>query len=470
MLNKLFLRRKYNAFASQNLGSFMDKILQLVLEEGEGLKVEFKERLSNLDREIVAFANTSGGIIYLGVDDAGKIVGITIDNALKSQIADIAHNCDPSIKITFHEYRQERVLAVLVASGIDKPYRCKEGFYVRNGPSTQKLKRDDIITLINQTDKMRFDEALNEYFHYPKDFSRETLDEYLRISGITTHASAHDILISLNAAEELQRHLKFSNAGVLFFAKEPQKFFPESYITAVKYRTAERFSIIDKKDFKGSPISQIEQTLSFVLRHMNIEPSISMRRGSLLGARQDVFEYSPLAIREAVINAVTHRDYLYDSSHIYVHMFPDYIEIENPGGLYRGLSLDDLGKRSIRRNRLLADLLHRAGFIERVGSGFSRMQQGLLDNNNPPLEVSATNFFNIRFYKRLSDVDQNKLSPRQFTIYQLVCNSDGINKRTIALQLGVSEDTALRELHHLIELKLVVKKGVGKATAYFAKK
>ena len=151
-------------------------------------------------------------------------------------------------------------------------------------------------------------------------------------------------------------------------------------------------------------------------------------------------------------------------------MFPDYIEIENPGGLYRGLTMDDLGKRSIRRNRLLADLLHRAGFIERVGSGFSRMQQALLDNNNPPLEVVATNFFNIRFHKRLRDVEQNQITPHQISIYQLICNNDGINKRNIAIQTNLSEDTVLRELHHLIKIKLVSKKGIGKATTYVPKK
>ncbi len=446
----------------------MDQLLQLALEEGEGLKVEFKERLANLDREIVAFANTSGGIIYLGVDDSGKIIGITIDNALKSQIADIAHNCDPSIKITFQEYRKEQVLAVHVASGTDKPYRCKEGFYLRNGPSTQKLKRDEIIALINQTDKMRFDESINEQFDYSKDFSKDALAEYMRISGIASHASAHHILISLNAAEEIQNQLKFTNAGVLFFAKDPQKFFPESYITAVKYKTSERFSIIDKKDFKGSPISQIEQTLGFVLRHMSVEPTIAIKKGTVLGARQDIYEYSPLAIREAVINAIAHRDYLYDSSHIYIHMFPEYIEIENPGGLYRGLTIDDLGKRSVRRNRLIADLLHRAGFIERVGSGFSRMTHALLENNNPPLEVVATNFFNIRFYKRLGSIDQSSLTPRQLSIYQIVCGREGINKRDIALYLHLSEDTILRELRHLIDRNLVTKTGVGRATAYFA--
>jgi len=441
-------------------------MLALALAEGEGLKIEFKERLSSIDREIVAFANTSGGTIYLGVDDAGKIIGISINNALKSQITDIAHNIDPSIKVSLHEFRHEKVLAIQVPSGHDKPYRCTEGFYVRNGPSTQKLKRDDIVMLINHSDKIRFDESLNEQFHYPKDFSHEALEQYIHLCGISTNASPHDILISLNAAEQVQDTLKFTNAGVLFFAKEPQKFFPESYITAVKYKTPERFSIIDKKDFKGSPIEQIEHTLQFIIRHMSVEPLIMKQPALALGARHDVYEYSPVALREAVINAITHRDYHYDSSHIYIHMFPDYIEIENPGGIVRGLTAEELGKRSIRRNRLIADLLHRAGFIERVGSGFSRMEMSLSENNNPPLEVIATNFFNIKFHRRLPTINQNLLTSRQLALYQAIRNSSGITKREAATFMQLSEDTALRELNHLLKLKLIAKSGSGRSTKY----
>lgn len=460
------LRRKLTIFIRFAILKCMNKLLELALAEGEGLKVEFKERLSNLDREIVAFANTAGGVIYLGVDDSGKIIGITVDNALKSQVVDIAYNCDPSIQIELEELRQEKVLAVHVKKGVDKPYRCREGFYVRNGPSTQKLKRDDIVNYINQTDKVRFDESLNERFKFPHDFSKEAFDEYLKSSGISTHASVKDILISLSAAQEDEGQFKFTNAGVLFFAKDPQFFFPESYITAVKYKTNERFSILDKKDFKGSPISQIEQTLAFILRHMNIEPSVQFVPGPNLGSRIDIYEYSPIAIREAVVNAVVHRDYIYDSSHIYVHMFPDYIEIENPGGLYRGLSLEDLGKRSIRRNRLIADLLHRAGYIERVGSGFSRMESALAENNNPPLEVKVTNFFNIRFYRRLNEINQSKLSARQLEIYRLLGEDQGISKKDVAHRLNISEDTAIRELNRLIKLGVAQKKGIGKSTTY----
>ena len=251
----------------------MNKMLELALAEGEGLKVEFKERLSNLDREIVAFANTVGGVIYLGVDDSGKVIGITVDNSLKSQITDIAYNCDPSIKIELENLPHDRVLAVHVHKGNDKPYRCKEGFFIRNGPSSQKLKRDEIIAMITQTESIRFDEAFNERFKFSLDFSQEALDEYLKVSGIATHATTKNILESLGAACVDENHFKFTNAGVLFFAKNPQAFFPESYITAVKYKTNERFSILDKKDFNGPIISQIENTLAFVLRHMNIEPS-----------------------------------------------------------------------------------------------------------------------------------------------------------------------------------------------------
>lgn len=474
--NATQIRRKCDAFLTINgisgrigfldLGGKMDKKLELAIAEGEGLMVEFKERLANLDKEIVAFANTAGGVIYLGVDDEGKVVGIGIDNGLKSQVTDIAHNCDPSIKIQFEVFSKEKVLAVRVQKGLDKPYRCKDGFFIRNGPSSQKLKRDEIVALIIQGGNVRFDEAINERFNFPLDFSQESLDEYLRISGIATHASAKDILQSLNVAQIEQGELKFTNAGVLLFAKDPQKFFPESYITAIKYKTNERFSILDKKDFKGSLISQIEQTLAFVLRHMNVEPSIDMGGASPLGSRRDIYEYSLVAMREAVVNAVVHRDYIYDSSHIYVHMFTDYVEIENPGGLFRDLTLEDLGKRSVRRNRLIADLLHRSGFVERVGGGFSRMKTALAENNNPPLQVSVTNFFNIRFYKRVEKFVPASLTARQLRIYRLLAERGSLTKSEICNHINISEDTALRDLNKLIELGIAVKTGTGKATTY----
>ncbi len=442
--------------------------LSLILQEGEGYKVEFKEKIANLDREIVAFSNGSGGSIFLGIADNSQITGINITNKLKSQIMDIARNCDPSIKVTLIPHSDANILEVHVAEGADKPYRSKDGFFLRIGPSSQKLKRDEIITLINHSGKIHFDEAICPRFQYPHDFSEDLFDRFLKQCAIQTKLPAEEILVSLNVAKEENNQLAFTNTGILFFAKTPQNFYPESYTTAVRYKTSDKFSIIDKKEIGGSLIQQIENSLAFCMRHISMQASLSSSLESFSAARKEIYEYPLLALREAIINAITHRDYYYDASHIYIHMYPDRIEIENPGGLHHGLLLENLGKRSIRRNRLIADLLHRAGYIERVGSGFDRMKQSLTDNNNPPLEVSATNFFNIRFYKRIESISEKSLTIRQIKIYNLLQEHHSLSSKEIAVTLNVSNDTIVRDLNALITLNMIIKQGSGKATTYLA--
>ena len=110
-----------------------------ILSEGEGQFIEFKEKLDkSFAREIVAFANASGGRIFIGIRDNGDISGITIDNRLKAQVQDIARNCDPAIIITLQQYND--ILIATVKEGANKPYSCSDGFFMRFGSNTQKLK------------------------------------------------------------------------------------------------------------------------------------------------------------------------------------------------------------------------------------------------------------------------------------------------------------------------------------------
>ncbi len=176
--------------------------LELKCQEGEGLKVEFKEKLTNLDREIVAFANASGGEILLGVNDDGSIKGIDITNKLLSQIQDIARNCDPSIAIELQHYKSLGVLVITIPEGDNKPYKCADGFFLRIGPNAQKLKRDEIIQLINTAGKTHFDEIYNQKFDYTNDFSSAALQSYLKQCGLQLKASEEDILLSLNLAKK----------------------------------------------------------------------------------------------------------------------------------------------------------------------------------------------------------------------------------------------------------------------------
>jgi len=434
--------------------------LGLTIAEGEGQKIEFKKGVSRLDREMVAFANASGGRIFLGVDDEGRIRGIEVTNQLLSRIQDIARNCDPPVAISVRKHGRT-VLEIAVAEGKEKPHQCRDGFFLRNGPNTQKLKREEILRIAVSAGSYHFDESLNRHFRYPQDLDREAVDRFVELCGLETRPAVESVLLSLDVAEPRQTGLLLRQAGVLFFASEPQRFLRESMVTCARYRGADRFDVVDREEVTGNAIQMIEQALGFVKANVSVSYEISGK-----APRRELYTYPLVAVREAIINAVMHRDYFYDGSHIYVHMFSDRLEIENPGGLPPGLTLDDLGKRSVRRNRAIADLLYRAKFVERIGSGIQRMQHALAENGNPPMEISATNFFVVKFYPRLPTKDSVPLTSRQARLYQFVSARGSITKADAAGILGVSGDTALREIKVLLTQGFLKRTGRGKATAY----
>ena len=129
----------------------------LILKNGESYHVEFKAGFNkSFAREVTAFANASGGRIFLGVTDTGKPTGITITNALKSQMQDTAHNCQPPVDISIEEI--DNILIVTVPEGKNKPYQCSDGFFIRMGSNAQKMDRDRIIEFIQNEGHVRFEE------------------------------------------------------------------------------------------------------------------------------------------------------------------------------------------------------------------------------------------------------------------------------------------------------------------------
>jgi len=148
--------------------------IESILNLGEGQFIEFKESLDkSLAKEMVAFANASGGNIYLGISDNGFVKGIQITNKLKSQIQDIAYNCDPTILITLHE--NSNVLEIEIKEGVNKPYSCAAGFFMRMGANSQKMFRNEILGLAIKSGKIRFDEQICDRFDW-KDFDDEKFD------------------------------------------------------------------------------------------------------------------------------------------------------------------------------------------------------------------------------------------------------------------------------------------------------
>jgi ATP-dependent DNA helicase RecG len=189
------------------------KELNQILQKGEGQFVEFKENFDKeLAKEIVAFANASGGRIFLGINDDNQISGMSITNRLKSQIMDMAKNCDPKILLELEEL--ENILIIDVPEGDNKPYQCAKGFYLRLGPNSQKLTRDEILKFSIKENIIRFDEQVCPGFDF-KDFDDEKFEYYLKLANISKILDKKDILRNLRAVTKDG----MTNAGILFFAK-----------------------------------------------------------------------------------------------------------------------------------------------------------------------------------------------------------------------------------------------------------
>jgi len=317
------------------------KEIEFISQEGEGLKIEFKERISGIDKEIVAFVNSNGGRIFLGIDDRNEIKGIRITNKLKSQIQDIVRNCDPQIKIDLSSKddsgepeESENVLIINIPEGKDKPYKCSSGFYLRQGANSQKMNRDEIIEFINGEGKLKFDKSITDI----KEYDSKLVSEYLDKAGIKQKTSK-DTLFNLGVAN---KEGFLNNTGILFFTKNPKKFLINAYITCARYKGIEKINVIDRKDFEEDLASQVEQAIEFVKRNTRLEYEI---KGLY---RKEIPEYPIEAVREAVLNAVMHRDYFETGANVQIDIFDDKLTITNIGGLIKPLTKEKLGKLAVR--------------------------------------------------------------------------------------------------------------------------
>ena len=364
--------------------------LEILIQQGEGTTLEFKESLSSsFAREVVALANTIGGKILLGVRDGGSVIGVKDTNALRARIQDIARNCDPAVKVLVEPV--DGVLAVHVRESDAKPVQCRDGFFWRQGAVTQKMSGDEIRDFFRTEGVIRFDLSPCPRFRYPEDFDREKFDAWLGQSGISGGAPVEDVLVNIEVAERDGNRLLFRNAGVLFFARNVRHFFPEAYITCLLGRGADKVHILDRKDFDGGVVADIEDAMRFIERNTRTAYRIEGLR------RQNIPEYPMEAVREAITNAVMHRDWFFDGANVFVELYADRIEVISPGSLPKGLTLADLGRKSIRRNPLIADLLHRIDFIEKAGTGIRRIRDGAREQDCPEPEFEADRFVTVTF-------------------------------------------------------------------------
>lgn len=444
--------------------------LHTIIQSGEGYTTEFKRNVNtDLTKELVAFANASGGRIFIGIEDDGTVTGIKSGNALRSKVQMMAHDCDPSIQIELEVF--ETILIIEVAEGKNKPYRCTNGFYIRNGASTIKLSTSEIIDFIKTEGKIKFDELRMPQLDYSKDIDEAAINRYIDLLNLSSPILGSELLINLGVVYHDYPAPVVNNTAVLFFAKYPIQFIPQAVVTCVLYKGNGKVDIIDKKTFEFDIISNIDESLSFLKRHLNTAYEIKEKR------RKEIMEIPEVVLREAIVNAVAHRDYFEKGANVMIEVFDNRVEISNPGGLPKGLTAENFGTRTLARNPLIAALLNRVKYIEKLGTGIQRMRDEMKKAGLPEPDFTFDGFFTIFLHRAEEKINfipelNVSISQRQRMLYILkqLQTKKRIDLNVVAEKFNTNIRTIQRDLKILNEKGWILFLGTTRSRNYYLSK
>lgn len=365
--------------------------LYLMIKEGEGLTVEFKEKYtSKIDCDIVALSNGRGGAVLLGIDDNDKIVGERLTNRMKAEITDLARKCEPCIALKGIS-QIDNIVVIEISEGKEKPYSCSSGYYRRLDAVTQKMTQKEVREIFRETTDVLF-ESLNCPDITLEDVSLGKLRTFFKESSTSFKISKTNTISAL-ASIGVFKNNRLNNAGALMFADDINKFIPYSETILVAFKGTDKTYIYDRKDVRNDLLIQLNEAMAFLKKHLNVRSEIRELN------RYDIYELPLDALREALVNALVHRDYSMRGTNISVNIFDDRVEIVNPGGFASGLSKENFGKESIRRNLIIADLFHRMDKMERVGSGIGRMRTLMKEAGLKTPVFESDTFFHAVFYR-----------------------------------------------------------------------
>ena len=446
--------------------------IKALIASGEGFNLEFKQSIPSkakeITEEVCAFANASGGVLILGVDDNNAIIGVSFDNTKRSKIQDALNQISPNLSCNIYTVKidDKELVIIEVPSGENKPYVLSGAIYVRQGPNSQKLTTvEEMRDFFQQADKIYFDEAPCKEFDYEKNISKENLLEFRTLSGLSKSIANQQIFENLRL---FTKDGYFKNGAVLFFANNPEYFFEKAVIRCVAFTGNDKRFIEDDKIISGPLYQQYKQSIVWLKRKLNLSYDIE---GAGSQPRKEILEIPETVLKEAIINALAHRDYYEKGGRITIEVFDDRVEISNPGGLVSGIPKNEFGKRSLSRNPLIFGLFERIRMVEQIGSGIHRMRD-LMSEANLALPVFNTEGVFTVSLKRPIDftkwVDKwvDKLTENRIKILKEIHQNNKISKRELETKIGISATAIDNNLNFLKNINLLERQGTAK-TGYW---
>ncbi|WP_342471498.1 RNA-binding domain-containing protein [Metasolibacillus sp. FSL H7-0170] len=418
----------------------------------ESLTLEFKRELTDaIKREIIAFANTQGGELYIGVDDDGTIIGLDNADKVLESISSMLHDgIQPDILVhTFLEIielEDKEVVKISIARGARRPYHLKakgmkpSGVFIRYGTSVTNASEENIRQMIIESDGINYEtmRSIQQELTFTEAgavFNEQNIKfgpEQMRTLGLITDDGY------------------YTNLGLLFSDQ------CEHTIKCARYLGNDKLEFQDRKEFTGSILAQVEAAYEYL---------------SLNNAKHAYFEglkrietesYPSYALREALINAVTHRDYSFSGS-ILIHLFQDRLELVSVGGLVKGLTLEDIELGiSQSRNPKLANVLYRLKWIESYGTGLQRMKESYRGSAIQPFWTVGPNAFVVTLPKNnlSTPTEDNKILSDWLTQNKEFASKDLEN------YLNKSKGTVRKIIMELLQSGQIIRIGRGPKTRY----
>ena len=426
----------------------------------EGKTIEFKrEYMDDIKYIVIAFANTEGGKLYIGINDDGTICGVSdVDNnmlKLTNMIRDVVR---PDVTMftdcTVEQIDGKQIIVLTVQRGTARPYYLHskgvrpEGVYVRQGASSVPASETAILNMIKETSGDCYEDArsINQQLTFEK------ATAYFNKKGVD-FGDAQKRTLNL-----ISKDGTYSNLGMLL---------SDQCIATIKmavFEGSKKSIFKDRKELMGSILQQLEDAYSYI-------DQFNHTRAEFEGLdRIDKRDYPPEAVREALLNAIVHKDYSVSGSTL-ISIFDDRIEFVTIGGLVRGISYDDimLGVSALR-NQHLANVFYRLQLIEAYGTGILKINECYMDKSVKPIIEVSNNAFKITLpnlnYQDKQTADFIADDDRIKTVLDLFNQKETIVRKDVDIALGVSQSTASILLRKMTQDGLLKKVGNGRKSGY----
>lgn len=440
----------------------------------ESETVELKEVVvDDIKKEIIAFANCDGGKLYIGVRDDGTVIGLDNADSVSLQISNMVRNAiKPDITMFLHYEtiveNGKNVVAVDIQRGTDRPYYLAkkgmrpEGVYVRQGYSSVPATDTAIRRMIKETDGDRFEamRCLNQ--------------------DLTFEATKKEFeLRKTDFGPQQMRTLKLIDQDGLY--SNLALLLSDQCVHTIKvavFQGTDQTIFKDRREFTGSLMQQMNEVYDFIDFRNQTRATIEKLY------RVDVRDYPEVAVREALLNLLVHRDYSFSAS-AFISIYEDRIEFVSIGGLMPGIDLEDVMVGiSVCRNQDLANVFYRLHLIEAYGTGIGKIMKAYESMQVKPVIETTKNAFKIILpninakyetenatVKTKSDTPvtvhtEKELSDEEEKILEYARKYGAITRNDVIGLLEVSASTAARVIRKMVKTNLLEQKGKARNTHY----